>query len=36
MPGLLSWHDEGFTYVLQFSGLGLSRDDLIRIAESVR
>jgi hypothetical protein len=34
--GLLSWHDDGFTYVLQFSGLGLSRDELIRIAESVR
>jgi hypothetical protein len=33
--GLLSWQDDAFTYVLQFSGLGLSRDDLIRIAESV-
>jgi hypothetical protein len=34
--GLLSWQANGFTYVLQFSGLGLSQADLIRIAESVR
>ncbi len=35
--GYLSWQDEdGLTYVLSFSGLGLSADDLVRIAESMR
>jgi hypothetical protein len=33
---LLSWEENGFTYVLSFSGLGLSRDDVIRIAASLR
>jgi hypothetical protein len=33
---LLSWDENAFTYVLSFSGLGLSRDDVIRIAESLR
>lgn len=34
--GKLSWEENGFTYVLMTSGLGLSREDLIRIAESLR
>ena len=33
---ILSWEAEGITYVIQFSGLGLSRNDLVRIAESLR
>lgn len=33
--GLLSWQAEGMTYVLQYSGLGLSRADLVRVAESL-
>lgn len=32
---ILSWED-GFTYVLHYSGLGLSRTDMIRIAESLQ
>jgi hypothetical protein len=32
--GLLSWEEAGVTYVLSASGLGLSRDDMIRIADS--
>ncbi len=31
----LSWQDRGFTYDLQYSGLGLTRAEMIRIAESV-
>jgi hypothetical protein len=34
--GLLSWQDSRFTYVLMFSGLGLSRDEVVQIAASVR
>jgi hypothetical protein len=34
--GLLSWQEGDFTYVMQYSGLGLSQADMIRIAESVR
>jgi hypothetical protein len=34
--GLLSWQEGGFTYVMSFSGLGLSQSDMIRIAESLR
>jgi hypothetical protein len=34
--GTLSWDDEEITYVIQFSGLGLTSDDLVRIAESLR
>jgi hypothetical protein len=34
--GILSWEAEGFTYLVQFSGLGLSDKELIRIAESLR
>ncbi len=34
--GLLSWEEDGFTYVFSFSGLGLSQADVIRIAESLR
>jgi Domain of unknown function (DUF4367) len=34
--GLLSWQDNGFTYVLSFSGLALTRADMIRIADSIR
>ncbi len=34
--GLLSWQQDGMTYVLSSSGLGLSRNDMIRIAESLR
>jgi hypothetical protein len=33
--GLLSWKEGDFTYVMQYSGLGLSKDDMIRIAESM-
>lgn len=33
---LLSWEANGMTYVLSYSGLRLSRQDLIRVAESVR
>ncbi len=33
--GLLSWQAGDFTYVMQWSGLGLSRADAIRIAESM-
>ncbi|HEV8638079.1 MAG TPA: hypothetical protein VG370_28015 [Chloroflexota bacterium] len=32
--GLLSWEANGITYVLMFSGLGLSREEVVRIAES--
>lgn len=32
---MLSWEDKGFTYYLSSSGLGLSREDLVRIAESL-
>lgn len=34
--GTLSWQQRGFTYLLFSSGLGLSRDDLVRIAQSLR
>jgi hypothetical protein len=34
--GVLSWDDGGVTYVVWSSGLGLSRDDLIRIGESLK
>jgi hypothetical protein len=34
--GLLSWQQDGMDYVLSWSGLGLSREDAIRIAESMR
>lgn len=34
--GLLSWEEGEFTYVMQYSGLGLSQADMIRIAESMR
>lgn len=33
---ILSWQADGITYVLQYAGLGLTRDDLIGIAASVR
>jgi len=33
--GLLSWQEGNFTFVLQYSGLGLSQADMIRIAESM-
>lgn len=33
--GLLSWASGNFTYVLQWSGLTLTRPDMIRIAESI-
>ena len=33
---LLSWESVGVTYVLDAYGLDLSRDDMIRIAESIR
>ena len=33
--GMLSWEDRGFTYYVSSSGLGLSREDLVRIAESL-
>ena len=33
---MLSWEANGFTYVLSGSHLGLSREDYIRIAESIR
>jgi hypothetical protein len=33
--GLLSWQSSGFTYVFQWSGLALSRADIIRVAESL-
>lgn len=33
--GILSWEAGGFTYLIQYSGLGLTREDLIRIAESL-
>jgi hypothetical protein len=33
---LLSWEENGVTYLLGFSGLGLSRDEVLRIAESCR
>lgn len=32
---LLSWQGGGFTYVVSYSGLGLSEADMIRIAESL-
>jgi len=34
--GVLSWEMDGFTYLVQFSGLGLTQADLIHIAESLR
>jgi hypothetical protein len=34
--GLLSWQRGGFTYVLSFSGLGLTTADVVRIAESLQ
>jgi hypothetical protein len=34
--GVLSWDDGGVTYVVWSSGLGLSRNDLIRIGESLK
>ena len=34
--GLLSWQEDGFTFVLTHSGLHLSREDVLRIAESLR
>jgi len=33
---ILSWRADGMTYVLQYAGLGLTREDLARIAASVR
>jgi hypothetical protein len=33
---LLSWEADGFTYTLQSYLLGLTRDELIQIAESIR
>lgn len=33
---ILSWSQDGFTFMIQAGSLGLSRDDLIRIAESLR
>jgi len=33
---MLSWEEDGFTYILHYSGLGLSRADMIRIAESMQ
>ncbi|MPZ15909.1 MAG: hypothetical protein GEU73_16055 [Chloroflexi bacterium] len=33
---VLAWQEDRFTYILRHSGLGLSRDDAIRIAESLR
>lgn len=33
---ILSWQADGMTYVLQYAGLGLTREDLARIAASVR
>lgn len=32
----LSWTEDGLTYTLQAVGLGLSREDMVRIAESLR
>jgi hypothetical protein len=32
--GVLSWQDDDFVYVLQHGGLGLARDDVLRVAES--
>lgn len=32
----LSWGEDGLTYTLQAVGLGLSREDMVRIAESLR
>lgn len=34
--GTLSWQQDGFAYSVGGGGLGLSRDDLIRIAETLR
>ncbi|HET8631236.1 MAG TPA: hypothetical protein VFL91_27775, partial [Thermomicrobiales bacterium] len=34
--GMLSWEEGGFTYVVHSSGLGLGREDLVKIAESLR
>jgi hypothetical protein len=34
--GTLSWEQDGFTYTVGGRGLGLSRDSLIRIAETLR
>jgi hypothetical protein len=34
--GVLSWDDRGLTYVIWSSGLGLSRDDLVRVGESLK
>jgi hypothetical protein len=34
--GTLEWSAGGFSYHLSYSGLGLTRDELVRIAESVR
>lgn len=34
--GLLSWEEDGFTFVLTHSGVGLSQEDVLRIAESLR
>ncbi len=33
---LLSWQGGGFTYVMSYSGLGLTQADMIRIAESLQ
>jgi hypothetical protein len=33
--GLLSWQEGNFTFVMQYSGLGLSQADMIRIAEGL-
>lgn len=33
---MLSWNQDGFTFMIQTGSLGLTRDDLIRIAESLR
>ena len=33
--GLLSWREGNFTFVMQYSGLGLGQADMIRIAESM-
>jgi hypothetical protein len=34
--GVLSWDDGGMTYVVWSSGLGLSRDDLVHVGESLK
>lgn len=33
---MLSWEADGFTYIVSSSGLGLTREDILRIAEPLR